>query len=286
MIHPFIRGREYVRVDLLEFIGSRQAQSGVLWGSSEPGCLICTSGGRHGKKAGYSDEALDDGTWWYFGQGQAGDQSLKNSANSKLASEDRSVLLFTSREPTSKELAAGSGYGKLFSFQGCFNVSGFETITPISGPRANDSLLRFRLIPADGNIDFQPSFTEDSPNEIDLMTLRSELIKKIENLVEKSIGLREYRKRSDKVHTYAILRANGICEGCQKPAPFFGKNGQGFLEVHHMTRLADDGPDVPQNVAALCPNCHRQAHCSLDKKIFNQTLQYSIQNLESNFDSI
>jgi 5-methylcytosine-specific restriction protein A len=47
---------------------------------------------------------------------------------------------------------------------------------------------------------------------------------------------------------------------CNNGAPFIDANGLPFLEVHHIFRLADDGPDLPQNVAAICPNCHREAH--------------------------
>jgi 5-methylcytosine-specific restriction protein A len=78
-MHPFLLGKEYRRGDLLDFVGSKQGQSGVLWGDREAGCLICTSGGRHGKKAGYTDEILDDGSWWYFGQGQKGALLHKSS---------------------------------------------------------------------------------------------------------------------------------------------------------------------------------------------------------------
>jgi len=59
-LHNFIVGEEYNRPALLDFFGSKQAQSGVIWGTRESGCVICTSGGRHGKKAGYFDEPLQD----------------------------------------------------------------------------------------------------------------------------------------------------------------------------------------------------------------------------------
>ncbi|MBK1708080.1 hypothetical protein CKO17_03145 [Marichromatium gracile] len=56
-------------------------------------------------------------------------------------------------------------------------------------------------------------------------------------------------------------RANGVCEHCGKPAPFVSREtGQPFLEVHHLTPLAEKGEDVLDNVKALCPNCHRQLH--------------------------
>lgn len=59
-------------------------------------------------------------------------------------------------------------------------------------------------------------------------------------------------------------RAAGTCELCLTPGPFEDRDGNRFLEVHHLTRLADDGPDVVENCAALCPNCHRRLHYALD----------------------
>jgi len=55
-----------------------------------------------------------------------------------------------------------------------------------------------------------------------------------------------------------LERAKGICESCKSPAPFNKvTNGQPYLEVHHIVRLADDTID---NSIALCPNCHREKH--------------------------
>jgi hypothetical protein len=78
-------GSRSINATLLEFVGSRQAQAGVIWGPREPGCVICTSGGRHGKKAGYTDGQQGDGSWIYVGQGTNGDQRIDNAANAKLA---------------------------------------------------------------------------------------------------------------------------------------------------------------------------------------------------------
>ena len=60
----------------------------------------------------------------------------------------------------------------------------------------------------------------------------------------------------------AQTRANaaGKCQGCGSLAPFIGRNGQPFLEVHHRVKLADGGPDTVKNAIALCPNCHRKSH--------------------------
>lgn len=67
------------------------------------------------------------------------------------------------------------------------------------------------------------------------------------------------RQRSPYIVELANRRANGICQLCNKPAPF-EKNGTPYLEVHHIVPLADQGDDSLSNTVALCPNCHRKMH--------------------------
>ncbi|MGP5194455.1 HNH endonuclease, partial [Psychrobacter celer] len=52
-------------------------------------------------------------------------------------------------------------------------------------------------------------------------------------------------------------------------------------EVHHLTRLADGGADLPQNVIALCPTCHRKAHYSLGHLEFNNKLINKVAAIEA-----
>lgn len=66
--------------------------------------------------------------------------------------------------------------------------------------------------------------------------------------------------RDPDVVVYALRRARGRCELCTQPAPFTDRDGQPFLEVHHIVHLARGGADAIDNVAALCPNCHRCVH--------------------------
>ena len=58
----------------------------------------------------------------------------------------------------------------------------------------------------------------------------------------------------------AKRRANGICQLCDEPAPFKDKNGEPFLESHHIVWLSNGGEDTIENSTALCPNCHRKMH--------------------------
>lgn len=67
--------------------------------------------------------------------------------------------------------------------------------------------------------------------------------------------------RNQLVVVEVLLRANGHCEECKRPAPFLrDSDNTPYLEVHHIVRLADGGDDTVENAVALCPNCHRKAH--------------------------
>ena len=72
---------------------------------------------------------------------------------------------------------------------------------------------------------------------------------------------------------------DGICEGCETPAPFEKPNGDLYLEVHHIQWLAEGGPDTAENAAGLCPNCHRRAHSSTDKGEFSKSLRDKVNAL-------
>jgi len=67
-------------------------------------------------------------------------------------------------------------------------------------------------------------------------------------------------ERDQIVSEYAKRKANGICQLCNQPAPFTYRDGEPFLETHHIIPLAEGGLDIIENVAALCPNCHRKMH--------------------------
>jgi 5-methylcytosine-specific restriction protein A len=66
--------------------------------------------------------------------------------------------------------------------------------------------------------------------------------------------------RDPKVAAFVRLRANGKCEVCECDAPFYTEKNTPFLEVHHLDRLAENGPDTVENAIAVCPNCHRRLH--------------------------
>lgn len=72
-------------------------------------------------------------------------------------------------------------------------------------------------------------------------------------------------ERSPAVVSSVLASAHGSCEMCREPAPFVDDAGRPFLEVHHVLRLADGGPDTIDNAIAVCPNCHRRLHHGADR---------------------
>ncbi len=79
--------------------------------------------------------------------------------------------------------------------------------------------------------------------------------------------------RDPSVVTWVRQRAQGKCELCGNDAPFMGKSGLPYLEVHHLVYLSQGGEDTVKNCAALCPNCHRAAHHSCEPQNIFDTLK-------------
>ncbi|MED1792863.1 HNH endonuclease signature motif containing protein [Brevibacillus nitrificans] len=73
-------------------------------------------------------------------------------------------------------------------------------------------------------------------------------------------GLVTTHDRDAYVAEYAKRRANGICQLCEELAPFHNKQGEPYLETHHVEWLARGGEDSIENTVALCPNCHKKMH--------------------------
>jgi 5-methylcytosine-specific restriction endonuclease McrA len=92
------------------------------------------------------------------------------------------------------------------------------------------------------------------------------------------------RERSRLMAEYALTRSSGICEGCLSPAPFIRRNGQPYLEIHHLKELASGGNDHPANVAAICPNCHARVTHGKDGGEFNSEIKARILHLEAELD--
>lgn len=90
---------------------------------------------------------------------------------------------------------------------------------------------------------------------------------------------RPYFIRDIQVSIYIKAMAVGKCELCEQAAPFHGRDGAPYLEIHHIRMLADGGPDVPSNTVALCPNCHKAIHLGANSEQLREILYSKVNRL-------
>jgi len=118
-----------------------------------------------------------------------------------------------------------------------------------------------------------PDYDDESIEELNIDELKKIALMRSSSSLSKQKRTAIYRARSLAIKRYVLCRADGACEFCKQEAPFFKPDGNAYLEPHHTTSVADEGPDHPAHVIGLCPNCHRRAHYSEDAKSFNEKLK-------------
>ncbi|ACH39796.1 HNH endonuclease [Citrifermentans bemidjiense Bem] len=85
--------------------------------------------------------------------------------------------------------------------------------------------------------------------------------------------------RDHKVRAYVIARAKGTCEYCGELG-FLMSNGKSYyLEAHHVIALADEGRDTPDNVIALCPKHHKEAHFGINRDEIEEEMMIFLSTL-------
>lgn len=272
---PYVIGQEYHRrTDLHEaFGGSRQ--SGMSASAQHPVIFLFTGPG--GAQYGYADHFAEDGLYWYTGEGQIGDMAFTkgNKALRDHIKDNRHALVF---EQTRK------GFCRFVGEVLCIGYH--QETRPDRDGKLRDAIifeLAFDRLGPNALHDIRKHETAEPielPGKLAISELRKLAITGSNHKIEPRTVKARVHYRSEAIRRYAILRSNGICEACKNPAPFTNKQGAPYLEVHHLTRLADGGPDAPDRVAAICANCHRRAHHSLDANEFNLKLTSTIRSIE------
>lgn len=210
-------------------------------------------------KSIYEDKWID-GIMHYTGMGTSGDQSLSFAQNKTLAnsgSNNVDVHLFEVFK--SKEYLY-QGIVKLFSqpYQ--------EQQIDENGEKRLVWMFPVKLLygtPAtidNETIEFLQTVREKKAQKLDNKRLKILVENSSKSKPNKRKTTSESYERDEKVVQYALRRANGFCQLCDLPAPFLRKDGSPFLEVHHIKYLSEGGDDTIENVAAICPNCHRKMH--------------------------
>ncbi|WP_458210993.1 HNH endonuclease [Haladaptatus sp. NG-SE-30] len=263
----FERGEQYVRQEIHDEFGGRR-QHGISPCGESPYVFLFTGGS--GKDHGYQDEFKDDGTVIYTGEGREGDMTYDqgNKAILQHQSDGRQLHLF-------KMLGKG-----MVEYVGQYEyVDHFEQQLSDTNNNLRRG-IRFVLAPVSNEIGEEESLgTETTLSEAELYE-RAKAASSSEPATTTSVT--GTHRRASEVRKYALAWADGTCQGCDQPAPFETSSGSRYLEVHHVHRLSDGGPDDPESVIALCPNCHRRVHNGADKGDFNQQL---IERLEAKHES-
>ena len=128
----------------------------------------------------------------------------------------------------------------------------------LGGQTINDELRQYLL-------EIEKNLSDSTGNEVYLSALSvDELRERAQKQTKKDVPVsyqftKQYARNAS-VSLYAKMRANGICQLCGNPAPFQDHHGNPYLETHHIVWLSRGGSDTIDNVAALCPNCHRKMH--------------------------
>lgn len=77
---------------------------------------------------------------------------------------------------------------------------------------------------------------------------------------EKTYRMSASYSRDPKIRSFVINRAKGHCEYCGEQGFLMSDGKSHYVEAHHIIALADEGKDTVENVIALCPKHHREAH--------------------------
>ena len=259
-------GKEYHRRSQIHEVYGGQQQGGISTPKNAPYVFLFVSetGGRHG----YTDE-FKEGVFFYTGAGQVGHMALTggNRAIARHQQDGKTLHLF---EYTRR------GYVRYIGQADCIGYHQEER------PDRDGKLRKALVFHLDVNSSPVPSSVREVPPVYDpddtnrlkrysLVQLRDAALPKAVSTAEPQARMQVAYYRAEAIRRYALARANGHCEGCTQAAPFPSAQGP-YLECHHLHRVADGGPDHPENVVALCPNCHRRAHYSKDAASFNAKL--------------
>jgi 5-methylcytosine-specific restriction protein A len=250
-------GSKYNRWELHDVFGG-QRYSGISTPSEHPVVFMFT--GESGEEYGYEDEFLDDDTFLYTGEGASGDMEMTGGNRAIRNHQENGADL---------HLFENTAHPWIVTYLGEFEYVQHHWETLEDETDRQRRAIRFRLAPAGG---IEVEIEKGSPASLSMEELYEKGKQGSEsNATASSSGGRSY-KRSAVVREFALRAANGVCQGCGEDAPFIDNSGEPFLEVHHLHRRSDGGPDDPENVIAVCPNCHRRVHHGRDGDELNREL--------------
>lgn len=263
----FVQGTIYSRVSLHDRHGG-QRQGGISTPRDRPLILLFT--GAQGQRYGYFDRWTDEGIFLFTGEGQTGDMSFRagNRAIRDHVQDGKDLHLF--------EYVARVRCRYL----GQMICSGYHFEERHDRDGTQRRGIVFELTPLATFYDWKPESPASAESPLRLREVAMHAATHGSTPLERQVSV---LGRSDAVRRYALARADGVCELCNAPAPFITDEERPYLEVHHLRRLSDGGPDEPPWVAALCPNCHRRVHHGRDRQQKNEQLRLIVDSKESRY---
>ncbi len=273
----FEAGKIYSRKSDIHGPFGGSSQSGISPSRVTDAIFIFT--GDSGAQFGYVDDESTDAngetTFSYTGEGQTGDMQFTkgNKAILEHSRDGRALHLFRSR-----------GKGKGQEYIGEFVYANHRLEPGLDREKKIRQLIIFQLVSVREAEYLESKFAPIGNMYVPrtLAEARSLAIAAATAIGGKpgQSAIRTLYARSKAVKDYVLMRADGICESCSKPAPFVRLNGSPYLEPHHTTRVSDGGPDHPKFVGAICPTCHREIHYGAEGELKNSQLRVLLQELE------
>lgn len=245
----FEMGDRYLRKEIHDQFGG-QRYYGISTPKSEPFILIFTD--PRSEEYGYRDRFLENGLFVYSGEGQVGDMTM-DGGNKQIRDHKQngdSLYVFeTVGEQDGAQIVTYNGEYEYFDH--------YREDAPDDNNEMRDA-IRFKLAPRGGiNVDLE----ESRVGSLSTRQLYERAHGRTNSVSTRSVSNSNTSyTRSDLIRDFALRVADGECQACHDSAPFKNKSGKPFLEVHHLFRISDGGVDAPENVVAVCPNCHREIH--------------------------
>lgn len=234
----------------------------------------------------YDDQWTEKGILNYTGMGTVGNQDINFGQNKTLASAKQNgikVYLFESfRNNEYYYCGEVELCGSIYTAYEVDKNGNLREVLKFPLRRINES--------AEIVVDVQDIKNSEVEKRKIVRKLSQEEIKSKIKEINSDLATKKvttvYRERNQFIAEYIKNRAAGICDLCNKKAPFMDKNGEPYLEEHHVIPLADGGPDVIYNTVAICPNCHKKVHILKDKqdmeKLKEKVLNYLLEDDEEN----
>lgn len=214
-----------------------------------------------------------DNTLYFYGQGAYGNQDLSIGFNRSLAEAPKTgytIYLFEKFGPDQ------------YLYRGIVELSEVRTEIGLDKEGNEREMLLF-LLKLKGQQDFVPEELLDQEDKAaDDEARKMSALDVIKVAQDDADSLMGYQRRIVKTvnrpsavtKRYVLMRAQGRCELCGKPAPF-EIDGEPYLQLDHIIPISRGGSNSIDNLAALCPNCN----CFKSNKIDSSMIQTILDNV-------